>query len=93
MTDISKLSKQFEKIDALHTRLDNECERMEKMILPYLDFLEDGDEGEIDFSIFHQSGDGFVLQLDMMNTPLSRCLSIIKSKGKLTYDDYLGIAI
>ena len=42
-----------------------------------------------DFSIFYQSSDGFVIEYESMNAPLSRCIDIIKSKGFLSYEDYL----
>ena len=52
------------------------------------------DKIEFDFSIFWQPSDGFVmLAFDRYNAPLCRLLQIIKTKGKLTEEDYMDETI
>ena len=55
---------------------------------------EISDKVEFDFSIFWQPSDGFVmLAFDRYNAPLWRLLQIIKTKGKLTEEDYMDETI
>ena len=55
---------------------------------------EISDKVEFDFSIFWQPSDGFVMvAFDRYNAPLWKVLKIIKTKGKLTEEDYMGETI
>ena len=59
---------------------------LEYKLSEYIDF---------DFSVMYQPSDGFVIvKIDTAhNAPLSKCISVIESKGKLTVEDYLNLSI
>jgi hypothetical protein len=46
-----------------------------------------------DYSIFYQPSDGFVLEYESHNAPLSLCLDVIKEKGILSFEDYRYLCI
>ena len=78
------LSKDFKKLREAYSRLESSIGSLEAKL-----------SGKIeanDFSIHYQSSDGFVLEIDGMNAPLSSCLRIVKDKGYLSMDEYEQLA-
>jgi hypothetical protein len=53
-------------------------------------------EKSIDFkpiNIFYQPSDGYVIEHDGKNAPLSWCINIIIEEGWLSFDDYIRLCI
>lgn len=94
MTKIGKIKKQFADLEAAHTRMLIMSDNLEKSILPCLDFSDFSDDWQQNgISIFYQMEDGFVLEFESNNAPLSACIKKIEKNGKLTFEDYRGITI
>lgn len=71
----------YKKIQVTKSKYDSALQEMERYLSDKCDFD--------DYSIFYQSSDGFVLEWNANNAPLSNCLLIIKEKGILTLEDYM----
>lgn len=81
-----KAEVELRKLDKAHAKYEGVIGDLEGKISALVEF---------DFSIFYQPSDGFVMlhNEDAHNAPLGVCLNIIERKGKLSYEDYMGLRI
>ena len=76
--------KWINKLENAHVKYEGVIGSIELELAPHIPF---------DFSIFWQSGDGFVIQNEMKNAPLDACLSHISKFGFLEYSDFKTLCI
>ena len=94
VTDIKDIEKRVDSLVAAYSSCLVEEKRLKQALLDFIDF---------DFGICNQQGEGFVIFADIKNeraaegsephnARLKDCVGIIKSKGRLSVKDYIGIS-
>lgn len=76
-------------------RIETKLERAHSKYISIIEGVEADLASKIDFefSILYQSADGFVIEHEAHNAPISSCLRIIDKKGRLTEEDYFKVTI
>jgi len=84
MKQEEKIKSAFKKLNTAHSKYQSAIGSLEAEISTAFDF---------DFSIIYQNSDGFVIEHNSYNAPLSECLGIIIKKGILTEEEFFNISI
>lgn len=79
------LKRQIKKLYNTHNSLSRIIQQIETDLKCKIEFKG--------FSVQFQSGDGYVLEYEEHNAPLSDCILIIEKKGALSLNDYMAARI